>query len=138
MLTLYNTLILPYLTYCNVVWGSAYASKIQPLFMLQKRAIRNICNKDYLHHTAPLFRNLHVLSIYDINQYYVAIFIFNLLCDAVTRIFRNYFVLRRNTHPYPSRAHNQLSIPYYRLRSSQLRIRFIGAKLWNSLPIDVT
>lgn len=136
LVTLYNTLILPYLTYCNVIWGSTHASRIQPLYLLQKRAIRYICNADYLQHTAPLFTTLNALSIYDINRYYVGIFIFNWLHDNAPSTFRNYFQLRND--PYPNRAPNQLTVPYFRLRSAQLGIRYVGVKLWNSLPTTIT
>ena len=111
MVTLYNTLILPYLTYCNVVWGSTYATRIQPLFVLQKRVMRYICDKDYLYHSAPLFANLNVLNIYDINRYYVSIFLFNWAHGNTPSSCRNYFNFRSAIHAYPSRVSNQLSIP---------------------------
>ena len=138
LISLYNTLILPYFTYCNVIWGSTYASRIKPLFILQKRAIRYICNEDYRYHTAPLFASLNILNVYDLNRYYIGIFIFNLLHNRIPSIFKNYFELRCTRHPYPSRALNHLSIPLFRLKLSQLGIRFTGAKLWNSLPFDIT
>ena len=137
MVTLYNTLILPYLSYCNVVWGSTYAARLQPLFILQKRAIRHICNVHYRFHTTTLFANLNVLSIYDLNRYCVAIFIFNWLNDISPSIFRNFFHFRSSTHSYPSRTLNNLSTPYFRLKSSQLTIRYVGIKIWNSLPSHV-
>ena len=37
--SLYCTLVMPYLTYCCEVWGNNYKTRIQSLFILQKRAI---------------------------------------------------------------------------------------------------
>lgn len=37
MVLLYNTLILPYLNYCNIVWGGANKSNLDQLIKLQKR-----------------------------------------------------------------------------------------------------
>jgi len=42
MLILYYTLIYPYLSYCNIVWGSANASSIYKVVCLQKIAVRLI------------------------------------------------------------------------------------------------
>lgn len=137
LVTLYNTLMLPYFTYCNVVWGSTYPTRIQSLFLLQKRAVRYICNEDYLQHTAPLFLNLNVLNIYDINRYYVSIFMFNWLKGSTPASFKNYFNYTRDIHNYPSRTLNRLFIPYFRLKSSQFSIRFVGVKTWNSLPENI-
>ena len=44
LLSLYYTLIFPYLTYCNQVWGSTFKYNINTLNKLQKRAIRIICS----------------------------------------------------------------------------------------------
>ena len=38
LLILYNSLILPYLSYCNVVWGNTYASNLTKLQLLQKKS----------------------------------------------------------------------------------------------------
>src|SRR5438876_4924870 len=40
LLMLYHTMIYPYLTYCNIVWGSACSSVLYKLTCLQKRAVR--------------------------------------------------------------------------------------------------
>ena len=44
--SLYSTLVMPYLNYCCEIWGNSYKSRIQPLNIIQKRAIR-ICKKAY-------------------------------------------------------------------------------------------
>ena len=44
---LYCTLVMPYLTYCCEVWGNNYKTRIQSLFILQKRAIRICLNTNY-------------------------------------------------------------------------------------------
>ena len=38
--SLYCTLILPYLNYCCEIWGNTYKSRIRPLHIIQKRAVR--------------------------------------------------------------------------------------------------
>ena len=51
LLTLYHTLILPYLTYCVEVWGNTYSSNINPLIIIQKRAIRIVHKVGFYDHT---------------------------------------------------------------------------------------
>ncbi len=41
--SVYCPLAMPYLTYCCEVWGNNYKTRIQSLFIQQKRAIRIIC-----------------------------------------------------------------------------------------------
>ena len=59
---LYNTLILPHLNYCLIVWGFN-SSRI---LLLQKRAMRTITNSWYRAHTSPIFRSLNILKINDL------------------------------------------------------------------------
>ena len=39
LLMLYNTLVLPYLNYCCIVWGANYLGRLERLLKLQKRMI---------------------------------------------------------------------------------------------------
>ena len=53
--SLYCTLVMSYVNYCCEVWGNNYKTRIQSLFMLQKRAIIICLNTNYKCHTKPLF-----------------------------------------------------------------------------------
>ena len=57
------SLIYSYLNYCNLIWGSAEDGIIQPLFILQKKAIRIVNKSHYLDHTSPIFKSLETLTI---------------------------------------------------------------------------
>ena len=37
---LYNSLLIPYLTYCADVWGNTHKTHLKHLFLKQKKAIR--------------------------------------------------------------------------------------------------
>ena len=50
-LTLYYTLIYPYIVYCNCAWSSTYVSNLNRIYYLQKRAVRAITNSDYQAHS---------------------------------------------------------------------------------------
>ena len=81
-LSLYYTLIYPYLTYCNVVWSSTYVTNVKRLFLIQKRLVRVLTNADFTAHTAPLFYRLNLLDIYKITSY-----ILLNLCIAIIIIY---------------------------------------------------
>ena len=75
-LLLYYTLIYPYLSYCNIIWGSTHVTSLNRIFLLQKRAVRAILNSNYRAHTTPLFSQLKLLDIFKINSFYLAKFMF--------------------------------------------------------------
>jgi len=58
-ITLYYSLIYPYLSYCNMVWASTYKSRLHSLTVLQKRAVRFIAGAPCGSHTiVKYFLNL--------------------------------------------------------------------------------
>ena len=74
--TLYYSLIYPYLNYGNVVWGNTYPSRLESIRKLQKKIIQIISSSDFRDHTSPIFKNLSILPIDDLNNDATALFAF--------------------------------------------------------------
>ena len=106
---LYNTLILPHLIYCNIVWGNCNKSKVDSLFLLQKKAIRICTHSPYLAHTEPLFKQLKTLKMHDIHTYHSAIFMFKYFKNVLP-FFHNVFVPNHTIHSYPTRHRNDIHL----------------------------
>ena len=68
---LYSGFVHSYLAYANIAWASTHKSKLQAFFRRQKHAIRLINSKDRLTHTKPLFKEMNILTVYEINIYQV-------------------------------------------------------------------
>ena len=64
LITVYNALILPHLTYGILAWG--YDNDI--IFKHQKRALRAVTSSRYNAHTGPLFINMKLLKVKDIHK----------------------------------------------------------------------
>ena len=58
LLSLYNTLILPYINYCNIAWGNCSKTKLDNVLLLQKKSVRICTQSSFLAHTDPLFHQL--------------------------------------------------------------------------------
>jgi hypothetical protein len=63
LLTLYNTLILPYLNYGTFLLGDG---NVIGLKRYKKRSVRLIMNSKYNAHTSPIFKKLQLLKVYDL------------------------------------------------------------------------
>lgn len=68
MYDLYDDLVYPYLQYCNLDWGSAMKTVMQPLVLLQKKVVRSISGAGYWDHTDPLSSELLILKLFDIHR----------------------------------------------------------------------
>ena len=75
LLTLYNSLILPYLNYAILAWGNS-TSQCNKLLLLQKRAVRILSRTSYRSHTNPLFAELNILKMDDLFNLHFGKFMF--------------------------------------------------------------
>ena len=76
LVMLYNSRVLPHITYCNIVWGNSNQSKLNSVLILQKKALRICTHSNYLAHTNPIFHELKTLTLHDIHTYQTSIFMF--------------------------------------------------------------
>ena len=76
LLSLYYALVEPFLNYCIIAWGNTYQTTLQPLFILQKRALRIISFSSYNEHSRPLFKDLNVVKLSDIITFQLAVFMY--------------------------------------------------------------
>ena len=96
--SLYCTLVMPYLTYCCEVWGNNYKTRIQSLFILQKRAIRICLNTNYKCHTKPLFYQLRSLNVFDIIDLNSLVFMYKALHNLLPTNLLSYFKKVNDSH----------------------------------------
>ena len=135
LLILYNTLILPHLMYCIIVWGSAGKNLMDRLFKLQKRSIRVITYSSYTAHTGPLFSKLGILKIDDIYTLQVLLFVYNCRYPPCSKskcsFFYRYSFLFYNSNYSTRFSKKMLHIPYFRTEIRRYSISCIGAILFN-------
>ena len=128
LVSLYYSLVYPYLNYCIIAWGNTFDSHLQPLRVLQKKIIRIILFKSFGSPSSPLFHELNLLKLDDIYVYRVAILMFT---EGSQDIYN------RN-HGYNTRNRNSLRPEYHRLTSTQRSVSYSGPSIWNNLPNYIT
>lgn len=94
---LYQSLIVPYMTYCVEIWGNTNKTIVKPIVILQKRAIRIINKTDYYHPTNKLFINSNLLKFNDLVEFNIAKIMFKVINNIVPDCVQNLFQMR-STH----------------------------------------
>ena len=109
LLQIYQSLIVPYISYAVTVWGHASKCHLNKILILQKRVFRFMSFSDRSVHAVPLFVNTNILPI---NFVY-----FESLCclmhDIRNRVapinIINLFTDTSSVHSYNTRSQNQIS-----------------------------
>lgn len=133
LLSLYHTMIHPYLLYCNIVWGGASLTALNKLICLQKRAVRLITGSGFRSTTSPLFKQLNILKLHDVHKFQIYMFMFKckykLLPESCLQLVRLNLI---ESH-YNFRKENEFIVSKFRSEIRKKCISVIGPDLWNSL-----
>ena len=124
-------LINPYFEYCNIIWAISSSAALVKLFRIQKRAIRLITNSEWNAHTAPLFRDMNILTIYQLNLLHVASFMYKVHNNLLPQYFVDMFMSNCNVHSHNTRQCDDFPVPYHRLVPTSNNIRVYGVNIWN-------
>ena len=136
LLTLYYSLIYPYLQYCTSVWGSTYPSNLNRLFLLQKRAVRIISNEAFDAHSDTSFEDLKILKFNCIYLLHIGKLMFQFKSGMLPHSFDNKFSLNSQNHTYDTRNSKLFHIPKCRTNLRKFALRYQGPKFYNSLNAD--
>ena len=136
--SLYNTLVLPHFSYCNIIWASNYQTRLTRLNITQKWGIRTITNSSRCTHALPLFHKLNTLTITDINQLQTALFVHDYIHNKLPPNFNDYFTTNKQIHTHNTRQSHKFHLPLPTTTAEMHHILYHGAKLWNELPNHIT
>ena len=131
---MYHSMIYSNITYCISAWGAGSASVIGPLLVSQKAVIRAILGRPRFAHTGELYQQLKLLTIDQIYNYMVALYVRKSIESGVAEEFR----IRDETgYSLRSIDRTTLTVPFSDSSHSQRSIKIAGAKVYNSIPLNV-
>ena len=113
LISLYHSFIYPYLIYCNQIWGSACKTQIEPLFILQKKALRIITGVHPRSPSEPLFRQLKFLNCEIIFKYLVGRLMYRVYHGELSTL-QFLFVKNSDIHMHNTRQSGHYHIPVCR------------------------
>ena len=136
LINIYNSILLPHITYCNIVWGM-FKSKNNQLYLLQKKAIRLCAGGGFRDPTDPLFFRFKTLKVDDINTLQIALFMYRFQSNQLPETFDNIFRLNSAIHKYPTRISTDIHLFNPVTKLAHRSIRHAGPDTWNSIPLNV-
>ena len=139
LVTLYNSLIVPYLKYCNIIWATnAKQSELLQLLKVQKKCLRIVTHSHYLAPSAPIFYELSLLNIFDINKLEMGIFMYKFKNNLLPEPFVNLFQYNSQIHNYNTRSVNKFHLWLVKSQLDVQSITHTGPQTWNLIPNKIT
>ena len=130
LVLLYNTLVLPYLNYCAVVWGSNYSTRLDKIVKLQKRVVRVIDNKPFFYPTKELFSKYRILKFPDIVKEQQIIILLGFLNQTLPIPISEMFSYHE---PANTRAVKHFKVPFAPTNYKMFSLSVSAPRIWNSI-----
>ena len=139
LFSIYNSLILPYLSYGLVAWGQAAKSHLQKFIVLQKRAVRLINFAPSRSHAAPFFIQSNIMPITMLYFKLCSTVMLNVYNNLAPHKITHLFTPSQEKHTYNTRSSSSGNyyINYSRLNQHKNSFSIMGAKSWNSIPQNI-
>lgn len=132
--TLYYALFNSHLSYCMVSWGWTYNTYLNPIRRLQKRAVRTITRSKRDAPSKPLFDALQVLTFDQLRLKNTAELVHRILNYSHPLDRSIFYTSLRQTR---SSAVGNLNLAPVSNVYGQRLLQFIGAKIWNEIPLEI-
>ena len=137
LISVYYSLIYPYLTYACTLWGNNYNAPLSQVIKLQNKAVRVINDVPLMESITPHYTSLGLLKFPDIVKL------------KTCMLFYDYFHLEKfpnipvslvsELHNYSTRSasSNQVAIPLFRTNLRRFCHSIIGSFFWNDIPQSI-
>ena len=139
LLSIYNSLILPYICYCIHIWGNAYQTHLQKLHVLQNKIVRIIAGVPRRTSSDHLYCELNILKLKKLYLYAVGLCMYKYENDMLPELFKDMFIKVTDVHEHDTRnaTTNQLYIPIYGTVRGQKSFKYVGVRTWNYILQNV-
>ena len=103
LLSLYNSLVLPYISYCIHVWWKAYDTHLNNVLVLQKKVLRVIAGVPPRTHTDNLFVQFDIFPVKKLYVYTIGIVMYKYDNGMLPELFCDMFTLVNHIHDHETR-----------------------------------
>ena len=130
--SLYFSYIYPYLIYCVEIWGISPQTHLKPLLLLQKKIVRIMTFSTYCAHTAPIFKDLNILTIDKLVIHRIGIMMYKFSNGLLPTVLNSLYQKNNEVHTHNTRATNLFHISFGTQSFSS-----VSAKIWNALMAQI-
>ena len=112
--------------------GSRICISQKSLILFGKRAVRLICHSPWkIMHTGPLFIDLGILKLNNINHYVLQLFIFRFPTRKLPAIFDDMFTRNDDIHSHDTKQKLHLHVPLPQTNLVKMSVWYTGVTRWN-------
>lgn len=136
LITLYNTLILPHLTYCITIWGNTFKKYTNNIITTQKKILRIITHSPRLAHTAPMFVRYNILHFHQLYTYHSLLLAHKAYNKNLPPIVHTTLCPEQH-QAYHLRNEYNIPLNFRHLTISRFGPKYNLPRIFNNIPINL-
>ena len=136
LVTIYNTIILPYFDYCSTVWGCVGKCLGDKLQKLQNRAARIITRATYEDRSIDALYQLDWNTLEQRREKQLATTMYKVFNNRTPQYLQSCFTTTSDIHRHNLRK-SGLFIPQPKTEAMKKSFCYRGAVLWNNIPSSI-
>ena len=135
LISLYYSLIFPYIYYCNLIWGATFKTYINVIYLIQKKIFHIILissNNVNLISISPYFNKFKILTVYELNVFKANLFYHKII--YTNKQISNFCSIENN---FNTRSKNSLLLKPNIIPKKTIvtrNIYYYDINQWNALP----
>ena len=134
---IYNSLVHPYLSYGNLLWGNSYKKYINKLEILQKKAIRCMSKATYNEHSSPLFKRNKITKFKDIHSSQLGQLMYDFVNNNLPPPLMDLYTRNSEIHQHNTRHNIDIHLPKVNFDIVRRSFIFKGPDLWIKLDPSI-
>lgn len=119
------------------MWANTYQSHLDKIYKIQKKIVRIMTFKDYNHTSKPLFDELNILTVFQVNYFVIGNLMNQFSKNQLPASLMNLFRTNEEIHDYDTRSNKKLHKPLSKTNIRKFTICNKGVDIYNSLPYDL-
>ena len=137
LLSMYYSLVFPYLIYCIEIWGNASAVQLDALIKIQKKCVRTISFSEFLAPTHLLFERLNILKSDNLVIQRISLLMYKYSIGEVPSPISLLFRTNITYHEHNTRRASCLHTPIGRSEAIYQTFSYRGVHIWNYISLKV-
>lgn len=131
---IYYAFIYSQLIYLNPIWSGCTQTKLNQLYVLQKRALKQVMNVHWMHPTKNLFEDEYKSLLYLIKHERLL-----LMFKVTNNLIKNNFELKKmhNVHDHETRRRSHYNIEFFASDMCEQNVLYKGLCEFNELPTEI-
>ena len=137
---LYHAMFNSHLLYCITIWTSTYSTYLNSIRILQNKVVKLLADIDWRHSSSSAYKSLGILKLDDMIKLQTTLFVHSHYNNKLLPNLQSYFTYVNACHSYATRwqaCELNYHIPRFRSLKAQRSIKYMGVKIWNSIPLEI-